>query len=103
MHPRLLDLMQRCWDAVPSQRPSFSEIRVELEDILQEIQVTFVSLVVFHVTMWIDAHRNLLYIILILPGNLGEVGGRPDNQFFSRHFQQWVQHNYDTMFYSLLQ
>ncbi|RWR86867.1 Protein kinase domain-containing protein [Cinnamomum micranthum f. kanehirae] len=40
MHPRLLDLMQRCWDAVPSQRPSFSEIRVELEDILQEIQET---------------------------------------------------------------
>ncbi|KAJ8633932.1 hypothetical protein MRB53_027268 [Persea americana] len=40
MHPRLLDLMQRCWDAVPSQRPSFSEIRIELEDILQEIQET---------------------------------------------------------------
>ncbi|KAL5843785.1 hypothetical protein ACOSQ4_009743 [Xanthoceras sorbifolium] len=38
-HPKLLDLMQRCWEAVPSKRPSFSEIKVELE-VLLEIQET---------------------------------------------------------------
>ncbi|KAL6639789.1 hypothetical protein ACP70R_022611 [Stipagrostis hirtigluma subsp. patula] len=32
-HPRLLNLMQRCWDAIPSNRPSFSDIVTELEDI----------------------------------------------------------------------
>ncbi|XP_019053787.1 PREDICTED: serine/threonine-protein kinase STY46-like [Nelumbo nucifera] len=37
-HPKLLDLMQRCWEAVPSKRPSFSEIAVELEEFAQEIQ-----------------------------------------------------------------
>ncbi|XP_043720716.1 serine/threonine-protein kinase STY46-like [Telopea speciosissima] len=36
-HPRLLELMQRCWDAAPSNRPSFSEITVELEELLQEV------------------------------------------------------------------
>lgn len=39
-HPRLLDLMQRCWDAVPSKRPSFSEITVELVELLQQVQAT---------------------------------------------------------------
>ncbi|KAL0363946.1 UNVERIFIED_CONTAM: Serine/threonine-protein kinase STY46 [Sesamum angustifolium] len=38
-HPKLLDLMQRCWEAVPSNRPSFSEIRIELEELLQEVKV----------------------------------------------------------------
>lgn len=38
-HPKLLDLMQRCWDAVPDNRPSFSEIKLELEVLLQEVQV----------------------------------------------------------------
>ncbi|XP_009631994.1 serine/threonine-protein kinase STY46-like [Nicotiana tomentosiformis] len=37
-HPRLLDLMQRCWEAIPSDRPSFSEIQVELELLLQEVE-----------------------------------------------------------------
>lgn len=37
-HPKLLDLMQRCWDAIPGNRPSFSEIRIELEGLLQEVQ-----------------------------------------------------------------
>ncbi|KAK1404020.1 Serine/threonine-protein kinase STY46 [Heracleum sosnowskyi] len=37
-HPKLLDLMQKCWEASPSKRPSFSEIRIELEKILQEVQ-----------------------------------------------------------------
>ncbi|XP_010245293.2 PREDICTED: serine/threonine-protein kinase STY46-like [Nelumbo nucifera] len=37
-HPKPLDLMQRCWEAVPSKRPSFSEIVAELEEFLQEIQ-----------------------------------------------------------------
>ncbi|KAJ6939083.1 hypothetical protein NC651_005506 [Populus alba x Populus x berolinensis] len=37
-HPKLLDLMQRCWETVPDKRPSFSEITVELETLLQESQ-----------------------------------------------------------------
>ncbi|XP_043722193.1 serine/threonine-protein kinase STY46-like isoform X2 [Telopea speciosissima] len=37
-HPRLVELMKRCWEAVPSNRPSFSEITVELEELLQEVQ-----------------------------------------------------------------
>ncbi|PIN16258.1 Tyrosine kinase [Handroanthus impetiginosus] len=40
-HPKLLNLMQRCWEAVPSDRPSFSEIRVELEELLQEVNDTW--------------------------------------------------------------
>lgn len=39
-HPRLLDLMQRCWVDIPSDRPSFSEIKVELELLLHEIENT---------------------------------------------------------------
>ncbi|KAF5444587.1 hypothetical protein F2P56_033711 [Juglans regia] len=39
-HPNLLELMQRCWEAVPDNRPSFSEITAELENLLQEIQKT---------------------------------------------------------------
>ncbi|KAH9757517.1 hypothetical protein KPL71_016418 [Citrus sinensis] len=35
-HPKLIDLMQRCWDAVSDNRPSFSEIKLELEVLLQE-------------------------------------------------------------------
>ncbi|XP_073052795.1 serine/threonine-protein kinase STY17-like [Primulina eburnea] len=37
-HPKLLDLMQRCWQALPTDRPSFSSIRVELEQLLQEVE-----------------------------------------------------------------
>ncbi|KAK9167122.1 hypothetical protein Scep_002313 [Stephania cephalantha] len=37
-HPKLLSLMQRCWEADPSNRPSFSEITFELVEILQEVQ-----------------------------------------------------------------
>ncbi|KAK6131440.1 hypothetical protein DH2020_034820 [Rehmannia glutinosa] len=39
-HPKLLDLMQRCWGALPSDRPSFSEIRIELEELLPEVHDT---------------------------------------------------------------
>ncbi|KAJ4965149.1 hypothetical protein NE237_016998 [Protea cynaroides] len=39
-HPRLLELMQRCWEVVPSSRPSFSEISVELEELLLDVQAT---------------------------------------------------------------
>ncbi|KAF1002687.1 hypothetical protein AG4045_012451 [Apium graveolens] len=35
-HPKLVDLMQNCWENSPGNRPSFSEIRIELEKILQE-------------------------------------------------------------------
>ncbi|XP_050365202.1 serine/threonine-protein kinase STY46-like [Argentina anserina] len=37
-HPKLLDLMQRCWDAVPLNRPAFSDIAAELETLAQEVQ-----------------------------------------------------------------
>ncbi|KAL6515432.1 hypothetical protein OROHE_018466 [Orobanche hederae] len=40
-HPTLLILMQRCWAAGPSDRPSFSDIRIELEELLQEVKVPF--------------------------------------------------------------
>ncbi|XP_072970878.1 serine/threonine-protein kinase STY8-like isoform X2 [Typha angustifolia] len=36
--PKLLELMQRCWDTVPAMRPSFSEITVELEELLKQVQ-----------------------------------------------------------------
>ncbi|TXG53322.1 hypothetical protein EZV62_022491 [Acer yangbiense] len=39
-HPKLLDLMQRCWEADPSKRPSFSELKVELEVLIVEAQET---------------------------------------------------------------
>ncbi|XP_040995882.1 serine/threonine-protein kinase STY46-like isoform X2 [Juglans microcarpa x Juglans regia] len=39
-HPKLLELMQRCWEAVPDNRPSFSEITAELKILLQEVQKT---------------------------------------------------------------
>ncbi|WOL15548.1 serine/threonine-protein kinase STY46-like [Canna indica] len=37
-HPRLLDLMQRCWETAPAKRPTFSEITVELEELLEQVQ-----------------------------------------------------------------
>ncbi|KAJ6798169.1 serine/threonine-protein kinase STY8-like [Iris pallida] len=37
-HPKLLALMQRCWEADPTLRPSFSEIGIELEELLKEVQ-----------------------------------------------------------------
>ncbi|XP_020111486.1 serine/threonine-protein kinase STY46-like [Ananas comosus] len=37
-HPRLVDLMQRCWETRPATRPSFSEITVELEELLNQVQ-----------------------------------------------------------------
>ncbi|GFP97794.1 serine/threonine-protein kinase ht1 [Phtheirospermum japonicum] len=37
-HPKLLELMQKCWAAVPNDRPSFSKIKIELEELLQEVK-----------------------------------------------------------------
>ncbi|KAI9098440.1 hypothetical protein K1719_025065 [Acacia pycnantha] len=37
-HPKLIDLMQRCWEAIPANRPSFPEITVELENLLTEVE-----------------------------------------------------------------
>ncbi|XP_042418565.1 serine/threonine-protein kinase STY46-like isoform X4 [Zingiber officinale] len=34
-HPRLSDLMRRCWEGIPTERPTFSEIVVELEELLE--------------------------------------------------------------------
>ncbi|KAA3485093.1 serine/threonine-protein kinase STY46-like isoform X2 [Gossypium australe] len=39
-HPKLLDLMQRCWEAAPDKRPSFSEITTELETLFEEVEET---------------------------------------------------------------
>ncbi|KQJ92138.1 serine/threonine-protein kinase STY46 [Brachypodium distachyon] len=39
-HPKLLDLLQRCWETIPSNRPSFPDILTELEDLLAEVQGT---------------------------------------------------------------
>ncbi|KAJ8450402.1 hypothetical protein Cgig2_004859 [Carnegiea gigantea] len=38
-HPKLSDLMQRCWNAAPINRPPFSVIREELQELLREVQV----------------------------------------------------------------
>ncbi|XP_073305475.1 serine/threonine-protein kinase STY46-like isoform X2 [Primulina huaijiensis] len=40
VHPKLLNLMQRCWETLPTKRPSFTEIRIELEELLHEVQET---------------------------------------------------------------
>lgn len=42
-HPKLLELMQRCWEAIPIDRPSFNEITVKLENILQEMEVSYIN------------------------------------------------------------
>uniref|UniRef100_A0A804RGI0 non-specific serine/threonine protein kinase n=1 Tax=Zea mays TaxID=4577 RepID=A0A804RGI0_MAIZE len=39
-HPKVLDLMQRCWEADPSARPAFPDILAELEDLLAQVQGT---------------------------------------------------------------
>ncbi|PKA61536.1 Serine/threonine-protein kinase HT1 [Apostasia shenzhenica] len=44
MHPKLLDIMQRCWETVPALRPSFSEIIVDLEALLQQTRVCLLLL-----------------------------------------------------------
>ncbi|KAM3255687.1 hypothetical protein ACQJBY_048706 [Aegilops geniculata] len=39
-HPKLLDLLQRCWETIPSYRPAFPDILTELEGLLAEVQGT---------------------------------------------------------------
>ncbi|XP_051139457.1 serine/threonine-protein kinase STY46-like isoform X2 [Andrographis paniculata] len=34
VHPKVVELMQRCWEGLPDKRPSFSEIRPEVEELL---------------------------------------------------------------------
>ncbi|CAK9187368.1 unnamed protein product [Ilex paraguariensis] len=53
-HPKLLKLMQRCWEAIPGNRPSFSEIGVELEELLHEVQVK--PLVLFIISICPPVH-----------------------------------------------
>ncbi|XP_019190421.1 PREDICTED: serine/threonine-protein kinase STY46-like isoform X2 [Ipomoea nil] len=38
-HPKLVELMQRSWEAAPSERPSFSDIRPQLEELLKDVNV----------------------------------------------------------------
>jgi hypothetical protein len=45
VHPRLSKLIQRCWDENPHMRPVFSDITVELEDILHSVQVILLQFV----------------------------------------------------------
>jgi hypothetical protein len=66
-HPKLLDLMQRCWETVPDRRPSFSEITVELQKLLQESQVDFLTLLFL-----VDRYRRRMSNSMIdLSGNYG--------------------------------
>ncbi|KAL5560332.1 hypothetical protein UlMin_036543 [Ulmus minor] len=37
-HPKLLELMERCWDGTPCNRPTFSDIRAELENLLLQVE-----------------------------------------------------------------
>ncbi|OMO56716.1 hypothetical protein COLO4_35572 [Corchorus olitorius] len=39
-HPKLIDLMKRCWEADPDRRLSFSEIIAELETLYEEFKET---------------------------------------------------------------
>ncbi|KAL6856979.1 hypothetical protein ACP4OV_018361 [Aristida adscensionis] len=38
VHPRLSKLIQECWDEDPDVRPTFAEIIIELEEILQHVE-----------------------------------------------------------------
>uniref|UniRef100_A0ACD5WLF3 Uncharacterized protein n=1 Tax=Avena sativa TaxID=4498 RepID=A0ACD5WLF3_AVESA len=40
VHPRLSKLIRQCWDENPQMRPVFSDITVELEDILRSMQAS---------------------------------------------------------------
>jgi len=40
VHPRLSTLIRQCWDQNPQVRPVFSDITIELEDILRSIQAS---------------------------------------------------------------
>jgi len=60
-HPRLLDLMQRCWDTYPAVRPSFSEIEIELEDLLKLVQVRSVCT------------SQICYSLMVLPQNISSI------------------------------
>lgn len=40
VHPRLSKLIRQCWDENPQMRPVFSDITVELEDILRSFQAS---------------------------------------------------------------
>ncbi|CAL5004631.1 unnamed protein product [Urochloa decumbens] len=40
VHPKLSKLIRQCWDENPDVRPTFVEIIVELEDMLQHVQAT---------------------------------------------------------------
>ncbi|XP_044475348.1 serine/threonine-protein kinase STY46-like isoform X4 [Mangifera indica] len=53
-HPKLVDLMQRCWEEIPNKRPSFSEITLELEALVNEVQ-TISALSSFDFTQTLNA------------------------------------------------
>ncbi|CAL9060604.1 unnamed protein product [Musa banksii] len=64
MHPTLAALMQRCWDEVPSKRPSFEEITQELEELLHQVQVCL--LFVWFAPMGLLSKGSISLVILIL-------------------------------------
>jgi len=86
-HPKLLELMQRCWEAIPIDRPSFNEITVELENLLQEMEVNYIN------CFFLKIRANYIYtpftdvtlhpISLPIWCNFTEVIICPDNYFYS--------------------
>ncbi|KAG0583370.1 hypothetical protein KC19_3G131200 [Ceratodon purpureus] len=42
IHPKLVDLLQRCWKTDPSERPEFSETTLMLQEILKEVFVRLI-------------------------------------------------------------
>lgn len=70
-HPKLLELMQRCWDENPSKRPTFTEITSELEDLQRGVEVSNSS--------FFDAATEsfdffIFLLITFLAGRSGAIG-----------------------------
>ncbi|XP_058108122.1 uncharacterized protein LOC131251447 isoform X3 [Magnolia sinica] len=74
MHPKLLDLMQRCWEVTPTDQPSFSQITVELEELLQEVQthinIIIITTIVSNIIVIIIKHKlQLLFLLQFQPAS----------------------------------
>lgn len=41
IHPKLVDLLNRCWKTEPADRPEFSEITLMLQEILKEVFLSY--------------------------------------------------------------
>ncbi|XP_044475347.1 serine/threonine-protein kinase STY8-like isoform X3 [Mangifera indica] len=71
-HPKLVDLMQRCWEEIPNKRPSFSEITLELEALVNEVQIvsffdtTFGNIKLCRSSSASCYHHHILKMIIII-------------------------------------